>query len=330
MAAFFGAFCMLSISYLKLLLQDNLAVVFDASSVIAIYSYCIIATRVVKILGNAITGTSGMHGAKYSFLSLLLALGGVFAASCGLAGVLLSGMPAIVVTAAGLLGIYYVFDPMSDVQSFLSIEHLNAGQSITAIYIRGLLRELVSAVVSTLITVVLAANSYLGAMVLLVVMSLMVFVFGLIGKRYHNLQSGDYARNWPIESIRINDSLVVSAAILMIHYGVVQSYEFNPTVLANRVEQVEHIGSHYPLFRYVGKQPYTFERLYESFCNGEPSAVRGYRNGEYKWYPVLYVDEDDGVMAGYGEGPLFIEDFEDIKERCVFSLRPKLQLWAGL
>jgi hypothetical protein len=54
--------------------------------------------------------------------------------------------------------------------------------------------------------------------------------------------------------------------------------------------------------------------------------VYGSYNGEYKWYPVFYVDEDDGVTTSKEYEPLFLSDFEDIQEQCVFTLRPRR--WA--
>lgn len=65
MAACFGAFCSLAISYLKLLVQDNMAAVFSGSFVATAYSICIIATRVAKILGNRISGGSKKHSIEY-------------------------------------------------------------------------------------------------------------------------------------------------------------------------------------------------------------------------------------------------------------------------
>lgn len=328
MAALFGAFCSLSISYLKLLLQDNLDVMFDATMVVTVYSYCIIATRVVKILGNTVTGASNVQGSKYASLALRLAVIGILAATCGLAGAVLTGTPvvAVAMTTVGLLCVYFVFDPMSDVQSFLTIQNLNAEQSLAAIYARGLFRELISAIFSTLMTVVLATGSYLGVMVLLIMVSLAVLFFGLRGRRFYNMRSWDYMKGWSVEAIENCDTLMASAAALMLHYGAVQTYEFDPAILQARVGDVEHIGSRYRFFGYAGRRPYTFEGVYRSFSNGEPSAVFGCRNGEYMWYPVWYVDEEDGVTMGYEGVPLFLnEDFEDIQEQCLFTLRPRRQ-----
>lgn len=86
---------------------------------------------------------------------------------------------------------------------------------------------------------------------------------------------------------------------------------------------VERIGLYYRRFGFVERRPYTFEGVYLSFCNGEPSAVIALHDGEYRWHPVLYADEEDGVTTGFEKGPLFLNDFEDIVEQCVFTLRPR-------
>lgn len=323
MAAFFGAFCSLSVSYLKLLLQDNLAAVFSETAVVTAFSACIIATRVVKVFGNRISGGSKTHGIEYVKLCLLLAGGGIIAVSFGLVGVMLTGIPAVGAAAIGLLFAYLIFDPMFDVLSFLTIENLNDAQCLTAIYTKGLLRDLVSAVVSSIITAVLAVKSYAGVMVLLILMALVVLYFGVIGKRYHNLKSWDYILSWPTESVENHDSLMVAAAVLMVHYGAVQNRDFNPAILEERAGTVEQIGSFYQLFRYVGKRPYVFDEVCQSFSDGEPSAVLGSRNGVCAWYPVLYLDEDDGVTLSHEEGPLFLSDLDDIREQCLFSAKPK-------
>ena len=291
MAAVFGAFCTLSISYLKLLLQDNLAVVYDEASVVLVFSYCIIATRVVKILGNLMVGRANRLGNAYTKLGVELSTIGIVAAICGLVGCLLTNMPAIVVTAAGLLCVYFIFDPMMDVTSFLSIENLNADQAMAVIYRRGLLLELISAAASTLMTVFIAGGSYVCVMLVLVLMSVVVLAFGIKGARYHHLRARDYVKNWPSEFFTNDNSLMLSAAILMMHYGAVQSFSFNPGVLEDQVGSVEHIGQYYRRFGYVGRRPYTLKGLHQSFNSGEPSAVLACHNGEYRWYPVLYADE---------------------------------------
>ncbi len=323
MAALFGAFCSIAMPYLKLLLQDNLAVVYDERSVIELFSYCIIATRVAKILGNITIGRSKKRGADYPLLSVCFCSSGILAASCGLAGVMLVSMPAIVVTVVGLLIVYHIFDPMMIITSFLDIENLNHDQAITAIYKKGLLEKLADAIISTLITVCMASNSYAGVMILLILLAVGALFFGMAGMRYHNLRSRDYIKTWPRESVESVDSLMVAAAMLMLHYGAVQSYKFNPAMLEERVGRVENIGLFYRRFGYVERRPYTFEDQYQAFCDGYPSAVYGSLGGEYKWYPVFYVDEDDGVTVGDDNEPLFLGDFEDIREQCVFTLRPR-------
>lgn len=77
-----------------LLLQDNLASVFDEAMVIEIFSYCIIATRVAKILGNVTIAWAEKHQVDYASLSVRLSLAGIVAAACGLVGVVLTNMPA--------------------------------------------------------------------------------------------------------------------------------------------------------------------------------------------------------------------------------------------
>ena len=172
-------------------------------------------------------------------------------------------------------------------------------------------------------TAFIAIESYLGVMIVLVLMSLVALVFGQMGLQYHKLKSWDYVKSWPEETFAHEDSLMVSAALLMLHYGAVQSHKFNPIVLEGQVGEVERIGEYYRRFGYVGRRPYTFNGVYQSFTNGEPSAVYGSHDGESRWYPVLYVDEEDGVTASYDSGTLFLNDFEDIQEQCVFTLKPK-------
>jgi hypothetical protein len=86
---------------------------------------------------------------------------------------------------------------------------------------------------------------------------------------------------------------------------------------------MKHVGVHNRHFGYVGRRPYTFDGLHQSFNSGDPPAVFGSYNGEYQWYPVLYVDDEGGVTVSKDNEPLFLTDFEDIQEQCVFTLWPR-------
>ena len=124
------------------------------------------------------------------------------------------------------------------------------------------------------------------------------------------------------------DNITVAAAVLMEQYGVVNYSGFTPNKLERQLETVhaggiEDISKYYHRFKFEGYYPYSEERLYEFYRSGHPCAIlaRPDTDDELTWLPVVFLDEDGGIVFNKNRDDIFVSQFKDVAVICRFVIR---------
>ena len=127
---------------------------------------------------------------------------------------------------------------------------------------------------------------------------------------------------WKRKEIESSDDLMVASAILFMHYGVIQDVFYKPIKLEEKISSVEDISAANHRIQFEGFHDYTEETLKRLYDTGHPCAVRTVvREGEpERWLPVLYLDDDGGVVWNPYSEERFIAQFYQVHEICCFTI----------
>ena len=159
---------------------------------------------------------------------------------------------------------------------------------------------------------------------------MMLLVIGIVfAAGYFVLRSNLVRKNgnrrytkWRHNEIDTSDDQMVAVAALLMHYGVVQDHSYKPEKLREKVKSVEEIGAAFKSVDFDGYYDYDEETLKRLFNSGHPCAIRAaIGEGEQAyWLPVMYLDDDGGVVWNPYSQECFIAQFDDIKRICCFTI----------
>ena len=191
------------------------------------------------------------------------------------------------------------------------------------LFIHSIGADLFTALLSTISTVLLKFHGMRGVMLLLLLVSVIMAAGYFLLQRNLKRTNGNRAfLKWDKTKIKSQDSLMVASAALFMHYGVIQDTLYTPEKLEKKISSVEEIHTANRKIQFEGFCDYDEDILKKLFDAGHPCAIRAViREGDSeRWLPVLYLDDDGGVVWNpYSEEP-FIARFAQISEICSFTI----------
>lgn len=194
---------------------------------------------------------------------------------------------------------------------------------IDVLFVQSTGSEISRAVFSTIATVLLHFYGMHSVMQMLFIISL-IFAAGYFIARRHLVRAGGNRKflKWKKTEIDTADSLTVAVAALLMHYGVVEDTSYTPKKLAEKLVSVEDINAVDPDIQFDGYYEYQEETLKRLFYAGHPCAIRTViKEGEQeRWLPVMYLDDDGGVIWDPYSGERFLAELHKIEEICCFTI----------
>ena len=115
----------------------------------------------------------------------------------------------------------------------------------------------------------------------------------------------------------------MAAAVLMEHYRAERGKAVTPNKLAEKLNDIEELSLVYRHFQFDCYSPYSEDRLYDLYQAGHPCAVLA-RPGEKDapvWLPVVFLDEDGGIVYNRNNDEVFISEFAEVQKICSFNIR---------
>ena len=309
--------------YLKIMLENDLSAVTDSGRTVFIFSMVLLSSRIVKIVSNLLlyAGRNIKIGQE-SVLSFIV-ISVVLIAVLGVLSRWGSGYYGILISVSAFLIRVMVFDPFRfSIYDFM-LKRLKEDKMIDVLFVQSTGSEISRAVFSTISTVLLKYYGMHSVMLMLLIISL-IFAAGYVIIRRHMVRPNGNRkfRKWKKTEIDVADSLTVAVAALLMHYGVVEDTSYTPKKLAEKLVSVEDIDAVDPDIQFDGFYEYQEETLKRLFYAGHPCAIRTViKEGEQdRWLPVMYLDDDGGVIWNPYSGERFLAELYQIREICCFTI----------
>jgi len=310
---------------LKIMIQDDLYSVVGRSRTVFLFSMILLASRLVKVLSNLLLGASRNRNnnitKEKSFF--LVVLGTILFSFLGVWNEWETGYYAIILVVAAFLIRVMVYDPFRfSIYDFM-LKRLKDDKMIDVLFVHSIGSDLFTALFSTLSTILLSFRGLHSVMLMLLILSMVLGLAYLINRRYLIRVKGNRNYNkWKEEEIVSSDDLMMAAAVLLMHYGVVQDASYTPTKLLKKVSSVENISAVSPRIGFEGFCDYNEETIKRMFYTGHPCAVKAIpAEGEPEyWLPVLYLDDDGGLVWNPYSEERFLVHFYRISQICSFTI----------
>jgi len=315
-----GIFFSISGQNIKLLFQNVLSDNFSESDVIRVFSWALIGTRIAKIAGSGIVSLIRRASKNYEKIAVTAAGILFLPPAMGIFACLTRGTTAIVLAGSALILNNLMYNIMSVLRSQLLLDRLNQSQIVSVLFVRDTSVTVLTALASTLVTLMIVKPGMLSVMVILAMIVAVVFFAAVRGKVWKKEQRNRYELQWGKAGIDGVDSTMTATLILLSQYGFVRTFLTNPRKLSEKITSVENIDRFCPRVRYAGKTEYRFETLLEKYTDGYPCAVKADDGTGYRWYPVLYVDFEDAVIYNCYGDISFVSDFQNVTELCCFKM----------
>jgi len=180
LAVFTSTFLAVSLTNLKILLNDNITMVYGAGRAVALFSGMIIVTRAAKILGNVIPDLVQKKVRKYQGV----AVGVTGTALIAMVLILLSfsfPQSSAVLVGIGITIVYMMFDPLCNITHYLFVNGLSEQQELSAIFTVTLAGNVLQAVLSSIVTLLLARGAMHGVMQLLTAVAVLAVIISILG-----------------------------------------------------------------------------------------------------------------------------------------------------
>ena len=309
---------------LKILLKDNLAGEYSNEQVVFIFSIVVIATRVIKLIGNLISFISERKGKEdlgaFSLIILVTSAIGVMA----LASFFVKGWFAIVLIGMAIFAKASVFDSFRvHTQNFM-LNRLNNNDMMFVLYIRNISTGLFNALASSLATIIIASWGLFGVVIFICI--LIILLVGIVVSFRRSLirrSGGHRFLKWKKEDMDKADDLTIALAVLMEQYGIVNSKAFTPNALKSRVSDISKVSNEYKKIDVLGQYPYSAEKLNELYKQGSPCAILAKADdmAQAEWMPVIFLDDDGGIVWNYTSAEKFISHMESVEKIYSFKLK---------
>ena len=309
--------------YLKIMIENDLSTVTDSGRTVFLFSMILLVSRIIKIVSNLLlyAGRNIKIGQE-SVLSFIV-ISVVLIAVLGVLSRWGSGYYGILISVSAFLIRVMVFDPFRfSIYDFM-LKRLKEDKMIDVLFVQSTGSEISRAVFSTISTVLLKYYGIHSVMLMLLIISL-IFAAGYVIIRRHMVRANGNRkfRKWKKTEIDASDSLTVAVAALLMHYGVVEDTSYTPKKLAEKLTSVEDIGAVYRDIQFGGFYEYQEETLRRLFYAGHPCAIRTVIKGgeQDRWLPVMYLDDDGGVIWNPYSGERFLAELYQIREICCFNI----------
>ena len=315
---------MISGCNLRIFLEQSLTETFDAERVVLLYSLVMIGTRIFKLSSNLSAYVNARRDDHKNQGTALVVYATAMISVLGTAACLGSGISSVVLVAAGILLRAVVYDPYRVVVSDYMLRRLNHDKMLTVLYWDSYSKILCNALFSSLTTVIIAVSGLQGVMLLLLGLSVvLLLVFVQLGRAVNIKKSVLEFRKWSVEDIDRADDLTTAAAVLIEHYHAVKGKHVTPNRLAGEVTDIRNISGSFPLIRFNRFEPYSEEKLYELYESGHPCAIlaRQFEDSRPVWLPVIFLDEDGGIVFQRNSDNIFISEFPEVQKICSFSIQ---------
>ena len=309
--------------YLKIMIENDLSTVTDSGRTVFLFSMILLVSRLIKIVSNLLlyAGRNIKIGQE-SVLSFIV-ISVVLIAVLGVLSRWGSGYYGILISVSAFLIRVIVFDPFRfSIYDFM-LKRLKEDKMIDVLFVQSTGSEISRAVFSTISTVLLKYYGMHSVMLMLLIISL-IFAAGYVIIRRHLVRANGNRKflRWKKTEIDAADSLTVAVAALLMHYSVVEDTAYTPKKLAEKLTSVEEIDAVDHEVQFGGFYEYQEETLKKLFYAGHPCAIRTViKEGEQdRWLPVMYLDDDGGVIWNPYSGERFLAELHKIEEICCFTI----------
>ncbi len=309
--------------YLKIMLENDLSAVTDSGRTVFLFSMILLLSRIVKIVSNLLLYAGRNIKIGQERVISFVVIGVVLISSFGVLSKWGSGYYGIMLAASAFLIRVIVFDPFRfSIYDFM-LKRLKEDKMIDVLFVQSTGSEISRAVFSTVSTVLLKYYGIHSVMLMLLIISL-IFAAGYVVIRRHLVRANGNHKflRWKKTEIDAADSLTVAVAALLMHYGVVEDTSYTPEKLAEKLTSVEDIDAVDRDIQFSGFHEYQEETLRRLFYAGHPCAIRTViKEGDQDhWLPVMYLDDDGGVIWNPYSGERFLAELYQIREICCFTV----------
>lgn len=309
--------------YLKIMLENDLSAVTDSGRTVFIFSMVLLSSRIVKIVSNLLLYAGRNIKIGQERVISLVVIGVVLISAFGVLSKWGSGYYGILIAASAFMIRVLVFDPFRfSIYDFM-LKRLKEDKMIDVLFVQSTGSEISRAAFSTISTVLLNYYGIHSVMLMLLIISL-IFAAGYVIIRRHMVRPNGNRkfRKWKKTEIDAADSLTVAVAALLMHYGVVEDTSYTPKKLAEKLTSVEDIDAVYRDIQFGGFYEYQEETLRRLFYEGHPCAIRTVIKGgeQDRWLPVMYLDDDGGVIWNPYSKERFLAELYQIREICCFNI----------
>lgn len=306
---------------LKILVEKDLGAMADKTKTVFLFSMILLSSRIVKIISNLLLyATRNLKADQMKVFSLVV-FGTVLVGILGFLSRFFAGYGAIIFAATAFMIRVFVFDPFRfSIYDFM-LKRLKDDMMIDVLFVQSTGSDIFTAVFSSFSTVLLGIYGPNGVMTMLLVIS-MIFALGYVFIRRNLIRvSGNrHFLKWKQDVLESEDELVVALAALLMHYGVISDPAFSPKKLNENISSVSDIGASNLKVRFDGYHTYDEDCLKELYFSGHPCAIKALIDEVEHWLPVMYLDEDGGVIWNPYSQTRFISQFSEIKEICSFTI----------
>ena len=314
----------LSEDNLKLLLEHDLSAEFTKETVVIVFSGIVIATRVVKLTGNLLSYIAGSR-AKVNLKSFYLIIAVVVGIGLmAFASFFVKGWLQIALVGMAIFAKAAVFDAFTVHMMDFMLNRLKKENMMMVLYIRNLAVGLFSALASTLATAIIAAWNIFGVVILICALIALMVATAVFFRRsiVRNSMGRTSFHKWGPKDMDQADDLMVALAVLMDHYRIVRTKGFTPNALADSISDIKEVSKKYRGIDVHDRQPYSEEKLKELYRQEHPCAilVRNDDMDSAKWVPVIFLDDDGGMVWNCFSDEVFINDFDNIEEIISFEI----------
>ena len=309
--------------YLKIMLENDLSAVTDSGRTVFLFSMILLLSRIVKIVSNLLLYAGRNIKIGQERVISFVVIGVVLISSFGVLSKWGSGYYGIMLAASAFLIRVIVFDPFRfSIYDFM-LKRLKEDKMIDVLFVQSTGSEISRAVFSTVSTVLLKYYGIHSVMLMLLIISL-IFAAGYVVIRRHLVRANGNHKflRWKKTEIDAADSLTVAVAALLMHYGIVEDTSYTPEKLAEKLTSVEDIDAVDRDIQFSGFHEYQEETLRRLFYAGHPCAIRTViKEGDQDhWLPVMYLDDDGGVIWNPYSGERFLAELYQIREICCFTV----------
>ena len=306
---------------LRILLEKELSDLFGVEKEVFLFAAVMIGSRAAKLLGNTIsyfTRNDNISRRKVFTAIVVMTISIPF---IGLLSAVRIGLAPVVFAGTGILIKAMIYDSYKVYLSYFMMARLKKKKMVMVLYIDSLATNLFNSLFSSIVTLIITFHGVYGVMIFLAVLSTGLLACFILFQKYLVREYTVHGyRSWKQEEYSGVDSLLISAAVLMNQYNISESTPVSIAKLTDSVETVDVVSRR---FHFEGYYPYSEEKLYELYQKGHPCAicVKTGVNREPHWLPVLFLDQDGGIVWNFGSYDIFINQFPEITEICSFVIK---------